>query len=89
MAGTGSVSGRIYLDMANTLGIRPRDTANLNNASVMTAIFTQAAASLEGSNVISIPDRYYFYALPNFFNQASYTMAQTMGWTGGTFDPLQ
>ena len=89
MAGTGSVSGRIYLDMANTLGIRPRDTANLNNASVMTAIFTQAAASLEGSNVISIPDRYYFYALPNFFNQASYTMAQTQGWTGGTFDPLQ
>jgi len=89
MAGTGSVSGRIYLDMANTLGIRPRDTANLNNASVMTAIFTQAAASLEGSNVISIPDRYYFYALPNFFNQASYTMAQTLGWTGGTFDPLQ
>lgn len=89
MAGTGSVSGRIYLDMPNALGIRPRDTANLNNASVMTAIFTQAAASLEGSNVVSIPERYYFYALPNFFNQASYTMAQTQGWTGGTFDPLQ
>ena len=89
MAGTGSVSGRIYLDMPNTLGIRPRDTANLNNASVMAAIFTQAPASLEGSNVISIPQQYYFYALPNFFNQASYTMAQTLGWTGGTFDPLQ
>ena len=89
MAGTGTVAGRIYLDMPNALGIRPRDTANLNNASVMAAIFTQAPASLEGSNVISIPERYYFYALPNFFNQASYTMAQTMGWTGGTFDPLQ
>jgi hypothetical protein len=89
MAGTGTVAGRIYLDMPNALGIRPRDTANLNNASVMAAIFTQAPASLEGSNVISIPERYYFYALPNFFNQASYTMAQTLGWTGGTFDPLQ
>lgn len=89
MAGTGSVAGRIYLDMPNALGIRPRDTANLNNASVMAAIFTQAPASLEGSNVISIPQHYYFYALPNFFNQASYTMAQTLGWTGGTFDPLQ
>jgi hypothetical protein len=89
MAGTGTVAGRIYLDMPNALGIRPRDTANLNNASVMAAIFTQVPASLEGSNVISIPERYYFYALPNFFNQASYTMAQTLGWTGGTFDPLQ
>jgi len=89
MAGTGTVAGRIYLDMPNALGIRPRDTANLNNASVMAAIFTQASASLEGSNVISIPQHYYFYALPNFFNQASYTMAQTLGWTGGTFDPLQ
>ena len=89
MAGTGTVAGRIYLDRADAFGVRPRDTANLNNASVMAAIFTQAAATLEGSNVINIPQHYYFYALPNFFNQASYTMAQTLGWTGGTFDPLQ
>lgn len=88
-AGTGTVAGRIYLDKADALGLRPRDTANLNNPAVFAAMFTQTAASLEGSNVISIPDRYYFYALPNFFNQASYTMAQTLGWTGGTFDPLQ
>jgi starch-binding outer membrane protein, SusD/RagB family len=89
MAGSGTVAGRIYLDKADAFGVRPRDTANLNNPSVMAAIFTQAPASLEGSNVINIPERYYFYALPNFFNQASYTMAQTLGWTGGTFDPLQ
>jgi len=88
-AGTGTVSGRIYLDKPDAFGLRPRDTANLNNPSVVAAMFNQTAASLEGSNVISIPERYYFYALPNFFNQASYTMAQTLGWTGGTFDPLQ
>jgi hypothetical protein len=83
------VAGRIYLDKPDALGIKPRDTANLNNPAVYTAMFTVAVASLEGSNVISMPDKYYFYALPNFFNQATYTMAQTMGWAGGTFNPLQ
>jgi hypothetical protein len=88
-AGTGTVAGRIYLDKPDAFGVRPRDTANLNNPSVYAAIFTNTIASLEGSNVVSVPDRYYFYALPNFFNQSTYVMKQTIGWAGGTFDPLQ
>lgn len=88
-AGTGTVAGRIYLDKPDAFGVKPRDTANLNNPAVLSAMFTSAVASLEGSNVISIPDRYYFYPLPNIFNQSSYVMAQTIGWAGGTFDPLQ
>ncbi|MCA0383934.1 MAG: RagB/SusD family nutrient uptake outer membrane protein [Bacteroidetes bacterium] len=88
-AGTGTVAGRIYLDKPDALGVRPRDTANLNNKAVYTAMFNVAIASLEGSNVISIPNTYYHYALPNFFNQATYTMEQTLGWSGGTFDPLK
>jgi len=88
-AGTGTTAGRIYLDKPDAFGVRPRDTANLNNPSVYTSIFTVTTATLEGSNVINIPERYYFYALPNFFNQSTYVMAQTIGWAGGTFDPLQ
>lgn len=88
-AGTGTVAGRIYLDKPDAFGVRPRDTANLNNPSVYAAMFTNTIASLEGSNVVSVPDRYYFYALPNFFNQSTYVMQQTIGWAGGTFDPLQ
>lgn len=90
-AGTGSVAGRIYLDMANAAGARPRDTANLNLQSTYVSIYTTpgAIASLEGSNVISIPSKYYFYALPNFFSQNSFVIQQTMGWINGTFDPLQ
>lgn len=89
-AGTGSVAGRIYLDMADAAGTKPRDTANLNNKSVYTAIFnTPVIASLEGSNVIDIPEKYYFYALPNFFNQNTFVIEQTIGWANGTFDPLQ
>lgn len=89
-AGTGSVAGRIYLDMANAQGIKPRDTANLNNPLVQAAIFNPATiASIEGSNVISIPSKYYFYPLPNFFSQQSFVIEQTQGWINGTFDPLQ
>jgi hypothetical protein len=89
-AGVGTTAGRIYLDMANAAGTKPRDTANLNNPAVYTAMFNAPViASLEGSNVINIPSNYYFYALPNFFNQNTFVIQQTLGWTNGTFDPLK
>lgn len=88
---TPPVAGRIYIDAPDAFGVRPRDTANLNNQAVYTAIYTTPGtiASLEGSNVISIPAKYYFYALPNFFSQNTFTIEQTQGWINGTFDPLQ
>ena len=87
----GPVAGRIYIDVPDALGVRPRDTANLNNQSVYTAIYTTPGSttpSLEGSNSINIPAKYYFYALPNFFSQ-SFFLEQTAGWINGTFDPLK
>lgn len=87
-AGTGTTAGRIYLDMINTSGFKPRDTANLNNISVYTSMFTPTIASLEGSNTISIPDKYYVYPMPNIFLQTP-VIQQTNGWAGGTFDPYQ
>ncbi|THU39738.1 RagB/SusD family nutrient uptake outer membrane protein [Niastella caeni] len=86
---SGALATDIFLDKADANGVKPRDTANLNNKSVYQAMFTPSITTIEGSNVVSIPEKYYFYALPNFFNQATYTMEQTKGWTGGTFDPLQ
>jgi hypothetical protein len=85
------VAGRIYIDAPDAFGVRPRDTANLNNQSVYTAIYTTPGtiASLEGSNAISIPAKYYFYALPNFFSQNTFIIEQTQGWINGTFDPLK
>jgi starch-binding outer membrane protein, SusD/RagB family len=89
-AGTGSVAGRIYLDLANAAGTKPRDTADLNNPITYSAIFAAPTiASLEGSNVINIPSNYYFYPLPNFFSQNTFVIQQTAGWINGTFDPLQ
>jgi hypothetical protein len=83
------VAGRIYMDVANAQGFKPRDTANLNNLSVYTAIFNAPViTTLEGANVISIPNTYYVYPLPNLFSQTP-GIAQTIGWSGGTFDPYQ
>lgn len=85
------VAGRIYIDVPNALGQRPRDTININNFASFNSVFTLpgTVASLEGSNVVSIPSKYYFYPLPNFFSQQSYIIEQTIGWINGTFDPLQ
>lgn len=89
-AGTGTDPTKIYLDKPNAQGVKPRDTANLNNPSVQLAMFNAPTiTSIEGSNVISMPSKYYFYPLPNFFSQNSFVIEQTMGWINGTFDPLQ
>ncbi|MEJ8842908.1 RagB/SusD family nutrient uptake outer membrane protein [Lacibacter sp. H375] len=87
---SGALPTDIFLDKPDAFGVRPRDTANLNNQSVYTTIYVTPGniASLEGSNSISIPAKYYFYALPNFFSQ-NFFLEQTSGWINGTFDPLQ
>jgi starch-binding outer membrane protein, SusD/RagB family len=38
---------------------------------------------------ISWKPEYYFYALPQTHTQLNSNLKQTMGWPGGTFDPLQ
>lgn len=85
------VSGRIYLDVPNAQGLRPRDTVDINNPVTYSAVFTTPGtiASIEGANTVNIPTRYYFYAIPNFFSQNSFVIEQTVGWINGTFDPLQ
>jgi hypothetical protein len=87
--GTGSTAGVIYLEKS-VAGIIPRDTANFNNAAVYTKIFTVPVvkASLEGTNTIVMPDKYYVYPLPTLFTQTP-AIQQTIGWAGGTFNPYE
>lgn len=94
------VAGRIYIDhpynsgVINTnlfgTGIKPRDTIQVNNKFIYATIYNHPVVptSIEGANVISIPDRYYVYALPNLLSQSP-GIEQTIGWSGGTFDPYQ
>ena len=87
--GTGTDVTKIYLEATNTLGFKPRDTANLNNPSVYNAMFTTSVFSLDTGTPINFPTNYYFYPLPTGFRTSTVVIEQTSGWPGGTFDPLQ
>jgi len=60
----------------------------LTNPAVYTSMFVTpgTTASLEGTNTISLPDKYYIYPLPTLFTQTP-IIQQTNGWAGGTFNP--
>lgn len=87
--GTGTDPSKIYLEATNSLGFKPRDTANLNNPSVYNAMFTTSVYSLDTGTPINFPTTYYFYPLPTGFRTSTVVIEQTTGWPGGTFDPLQ
>lgn len=77
------------LESLTSTGLKRRDTADLNNKATYTALFTvDSTLNLDSATPINIPQTYYFYPLPTFFRQSSYVIEQTMGWPGGSFDPL-
>lgn len=83
--------GNIYLDVPDAFGFRPRDTVNINNKATYLRVFnitTTLASSLEGANVVSMPSNYYVYPMPNFFSQSP-AIQQTIGWSGGSFNPYE
>lgn len=84
-----NVPNPIYLDKPDALGVRPRDTANLNNPAVYNAMFTVAISSADPTTPINFPQNYYHYALPTNFVQSSFVIEQTLGWAGGSFDPIK
>lgn len=87
---TGAVAGKIYIDVLNAQAFRPRDTINIANAATLNAIFIPTLVSFEtGGYTITFPDNYYFYPLPQNFLLSSSSITQTLGWPGGSFDPLQ
>lgn len=78
------------LETVNAQGFKPRDTITITNASVVNAIFTPSTVTLEtAGNTINFPSNYYFYPLPQNFLLSSSVIQQTIGWPGGSFDPLQ
>ncbi len=78
----------------NTLGLDPgllrRDTLNINNKASLLKYFRypytiQIPANNGG---FAMPEEYYFFSLSNQFLNSSPLLEQTIGWDGGTFDPL-
>jgi hypothetical protein len=68
--------------------VKVRDNIDVNNATQVNSFFTSSIISLDTAQPISFPTNYYFYPLPAGFLSSSVKIEQTIGWSGGTFDPL-
>jgi starch-binding outer membrane protein, SusD/RagB family len=78
----------------NTLGLDPnllrRDTLNINNkASLLKYWKLPYSWGIPAANGnFAMPQSYYFFSLSNQFLNSTPLLNQTIGWEGGTFDPL-
>ena len=64
-----------------------RDQVNLNQD--YTTYFTDVEMPLDIDKKINFRPDYYFFAIPSKYIQQNKNLQQTMGWSGGTFDPLK
>jgi hypothetical protein len=64
-----------------------RDNVSLDEA--YTKYFTIAPKTMDTKYAIGWKPQYYFFALPQAAINNNPKLEQTMGWNGGTFDPLQ
>lgn len=69
-------------------GLRNRDTIDMTNKSSVTRFFKPKAHQVSNNTGFSMPQHYYFMSLHNSFINSSPLLEQTIGWEGGTFDPL-
>ncbi|WP_207492333.1 RagB/SusD family nutrient uptake outer membrane protein [Aridibaculum aurantiacum] len=71
-------------------GTRYRETLNLNNKDTLTKYFVYPYPLITPANntSFSVPEHYYFFGLSNQFMNSTPLLEQTIGWEGGTFDPL-
>jgi hypothetical protein len=78
----------------NTLGLDTsllrRDTMNVNNTNSIKYYFKYpyTYSPVANNGTFAMPEYYYFFPLSSLFLNSSPLLDQTIGWEGGTFDPL-
>ncbi len=77
----------IGYNKAGFLAAYAAGTVNLNTN--YTTYFNDVIINLDLINSINYKPEYYFYAIPIRHLQLNANLQQTLGWDGGTFDPLQ
>ncbi len=68
-------------------GLMFRESIDINDKATFNKYFKTTEKNA-GSVAFNVQDTYYFYALPSTFMNSSPLLEQTIGWDGGTFDPL-
>jgi SusD family. len=69
-------------------GLRNRDTLDMTNKATVQTYFNTVVIIPNGNAGFSMPEYYYFFSLHNQFINSTPLLEQTIGWEGGTFDPL-
>ena len=76
-----------FIPGSNT--VRVRDTINIDGPSY-TNFFTATVANIDAAtSPINFKPEYYYYAIPTTHLGRNPKLVQTVGWTNGSFDPLQ
>lgn len=65
-----------------------RDTVDINKKSTYNYFFKNVILTPVGIGSFSIPEYHYFYTFHNDFMNSSPLLIPTIGWAGGSFDPL-
>ncbi|MEQ7799718.1 RagB/SusD family nutrient uptake outer membrane protein [Pedobacter sp. ASV1-7] len=71
-----------------TTGERFRETLNMESRAVYSQYFRKNTVGVQGYLPYNIPEFHYFYTFHNDFVNTGANIQATIGWAGGTFDPL-
>lgn len=78
------------LEALDANGVRKRESLNLNDKATYLKYFKEPAVLRPAGNYLpySVPEFHYFYTFHNDFVYRGVNIQTTIGWPGGTFDPL-
>ena len=80
------------LEQEDANGIRLRDKIDLDLEDEYLTYFTPELVEIDRNDAtsyaINFRENYYFYAIPSPNLEKNTALEQTLGWSGGTFDPL-
>ena len=85
--GTRRTGLKITLKVPTAQWLAIRDTVNLD--ANYAQYFTHQVVNQDTQQPINWKSTYYFFAIPPSHLQLNSNLAQTLGWAGGTFDPLK
>jgi starch-binding outer membrane protein, SusD/RagB family len=78
---------RVTLKVPAQQWLQVRDTVDLESR--YAEFFDHQVTELDTNFAINWRENYYFYGIPRRHLELNRNLQQTMGWEGGTFDPLQ
>ena len=87
---TVSATLKTYLEtpLAANPALTRRDSLDMNSKEVYYQYFKHSKRTVSNNGGFAMPEANYFFSFSNAFINSSQLLEQTIGWDGGTFDPL-